>query len=337
MNAQRKIDIWADQPHYLDHVAPIWAALPDDVRGRFLVPNRLRDAAAAYGIDAVTLSDLSATALRWSQDVLVVCSWGGVQRWQRAGRPLVLLNHGAGQTYLGGHPAYSGGTGRDIVALFLEPGPHAAEATRMTLPAAPVVEVGCAKLDRWHDATFTAAKNAAPVVAVSTHWNCRVVAETGSAWSEYRAALLALADEYTVIAHAHPLIASRVRADAEAAGVEFVASFDEVLARADLYVSDTSSTLYEFASTGRPVLCVNSRRYRRRVHHGLRFWDAVPGLQCDRPADVAAQVKAALADPPEAQALRNRAVARAYVACDGHAAERAAAALVTFAETGQVR
>ena len=339
MNTEQKprrvplqVDVWVDQPHYLDHVAPIWHALPESTRGMFIVPNRLLAATQAKGIRPTRLTSLSVSTYRWSRNALLVCAWGGVLRWRNSDRPLVLLNHGVGQTYLGGHPAYSGGAGRERVDLFLEPGPHAAEATRTSLPGKAVVEVGCAKLDRWHDATLNAPRNPAPVVAFSTHWDCRVVPEAATSWPVYRDALLALKDRYQVIAHAHPLIADKVRADAEAAGVEFVASFDDVLARADVYLSDNSSTLYEFASTGRPVLCLNLDTYRRDVHHGLRFWDAAPGLQCDSPDELAARVADALADPVEAQQLRERALARAYVACDGQAAERAAGTLVAFCQ-----
>jgi hypothetical protein len=330
--ARRQVDVWADQPHYLDHVAPIWLALPADVRGFFLVPNRLLPATKAKGIEATPLGSLSGTTLRWSRNAMLVCAWGGVLRWRASKRPLILLNHGVGQTHIGGHPSYSGGAGRDRIDLFLEPGPHAAEATRASLPDARVAEVGCAKLDRWHDGTLTAAENSEPVVAFSTHWNCRVVPEANASWPVYKESLLALKGRYQVIAHAHPLIAQTVRADAEAAGVEFVEAFDEVLERADLYLSDCSSTLYEFASTGRPVLCLNIDAYRRDVHHGLRFWDAVPGIQCDSPDELVNKIEEALADAAPARALRAHALRRAYAACDGQSAARAAAAVVGFCE-----
>ena len=48
----------------------------------------------------------------------------------------------------------------------------------------------------------------------------------------------------------------------EAHGIEYVPDFDDVLRRADVYACDNSSTLYEFASTGRPVVVLNAPWYR---------------------------------------------------------------------------
>ena len=49
--------------------------------------------------------------------------------------------------------------------------------------------------------------------------------------------------------------------------------FDEVMERSTLYICDNSSTLYEFASTGRPVVVLNAPWFRRDIEHGLRFWE----------------------------------------------------------------
>jgi hypothetical protein len=326
------VDLWADHVHYLDHAAPIWNALPAEARGSFIVPKRLMAEAKARGVRPTCLNSIAASNIRWSTNVMIVCAWGGVLRWRRNRRKLVLLNHGAGQTYTGGHPAYSGGEGRERVDLFIEPGPHAAEATLRTLPSANVVQVGCAKLDGWHSGVNALPVNDKPVVAFSSHWDCKVSPEAAASWHVYKDALLGLKDDYVLLAHAHPLIASKVRAAAGQAGVEFVEHFDDVLRRADVYISDNSSTLYEFASTGRPVLCLNLPSYRRDVHHGLRFWDAVPGVECDTPEELPSKLKKAFADGKATQRKRQHAVGRAYVACDGNASERAAQAIVDFCE-----
>jgi hypothetical protein len=78
--------------------------------------------------------------------------------------------------------------------------------------------------------------------------------------------------------------------------------------------------LYEFASTGRPVVVMNAPQYRRDVHHGLRFWDYPPGLQVDRPEQLADTIARALSDPEPARALRAAAVAETYAYTDGRAA-----------------
>ena len=100
-----------------------------------------------------------------------------------------------------------------------------------------------------------------------------------------------------------------------------------MLDRADLLVGDNTSALYEFASTGRPVVVMNAPQYRRDVHHGLRFWDYPPGLQVDRPEQLADTIARALSDPEPARAVRAAAVAETYAYTDGRAAERAVAAI----------
>ena len=121
------------------------------------------------------------------------------------------------------------------------------------------------------------------------------------------------------------------------AGIEVMADFADVCRRSDLLVFDNSSVGFEFASTGRPVVCLEPYHYRRGVHHGLRFWDAIPGLVCQDRAGVpdavslTAIVERALEDPPEAQEAREQAVKLVYAHRSG-AAERAAKVLLDWAK-----
>ena len=113
----------------------------------------------------------------------------------------------------------------------------------------------------------------------------------------------------------------------EHAGIPFVADFRDVLRRADLYACDNSSTLFEFASTGRPVVVLNTPAYRRNIHHGGRFWDwATVGLQVDHPRDLVATIVRALVDPLEVRVERDRVLDLVYQPRTG-GAERAAAAI----------
>jgi len=108
-------------------------------------------------------------------------------------------------------------------------------------------------------------------------------------------------------------------------GIEPVEDFEDVLERADLYMCDNSSTLFEFASVGRPVVVLNAPWYRRHIEHGLRFWEAATvGVQVDHPAELRDAVMQALEDPPEQQAARQAAVRIAYTYTDGQASKRAA-------------
>lgn len=142
-------------------------------------------------------------------------------------------------------------------------------------------------------------------------------------------AIVRLASRYTVIGHGHPRAMADLAPWYRRAGIEVVADFADVCRRADLLVFDNSSVGFEFASTGRPVVVLDPYHYRRGVHHGLRFWDAIPGLVCADRAGVpdavslTAVVERALEDPPEAQEARERALELVCARRSG-AAERAA-------------
>jgi len=331
-------DFWATEPHFIDHLAPLWHALDPERRGTFWTTPALVGHAATLGVEAKAADGIP-RALRSGRWPIVTAAWGQAGKALSTRRPVVLLNHGSGQTFTGvSHPSYSGGAPelRRRIALFLEPGPHAAEATLASIPEARVVQVGPAKLDTWHTSPPKPAGER-PVAAISFHWRCKVVAEAGTAFDYYRSALADLAaGPWELLGHGHPTLWNEIRPIYEELGIEPVRRFDDVLARADLYIADGTSTLYEFASTGRPVLCLNTPAYRRDVHHGLRFWDAVPGLECDHPADLRSKVVEALEDPVEARVRRAHGVARAYVACDGQAAVRAAEAISVLIDEAAV-
>ena len=181
---------------------------------------------------------------------------------------IAYVEHGIGQPY-SGTLGYPGGAGRGTVGLFLSPNATAAAADRAAYPAARVEVVGDPGL-RY----VPHREPGPPAIAVSLHWECHLLPETRSAYRHHRSALPELARQYTVLGHGHPLAQGTLRRVWERLGVEFVPDWHEVARRADLYVCDNSSTLYEFAATGRPVVVLNAPWYRREVRHGLRFWSA---------------------------------------------------------------
>lgn len=271
-----------------------------------------------------------------------------------AGRPLVFVEHGAGQTYDGDpaaadNPCYPGGTGLERVVLFLAPNQDVAQRWRARYPQAPAVVVGCPKLDAWHSGAAAGAvtplrkaepeRTAAPghgpgvaVVALSFHWDCHLIPETTSAWPHWDPALAPLVaaaarSGWELWGHGHPRLWGRIERRWRALGVRLVPELADVLDHASLLVIDNSSAAYEFASLDRPVLSLNAPWYRRHVEHGLRFWSHVPGLALDDPRDLVDGIELALSDPPMAKALRARASERVYAQRDGHAAQRAVAAL----------
>lgn len=317
------IDALATEPHFLDHLAAVWSALPERQRGRFAVKPELADRARALGINPHA-------SLPRTQRPVMVAAYGDLKRARVAGkRRIAFVEHGAGQSYSNDHPSYSGGADRGDVGIFLVPNQHAAERNRRRYPDIPVRIVGCPKLDRLPKRSKRTDDR--PTIAISFHWQCGVTLETRSAWRAFRSVIPTLARTYHVLGHAHPRMLDFVRPHYERAGIEVVPDFDDVCRRADLYICDNSSTVFEFAATGRPVMLLNAPWYRRRVKHGLRFWDAAGvGINVDRYSGLLPGIKRALADPPEVRRARQAALRIAYAYRTG-AAERAAAAIVEWA------
>lgn len=325
-----RVDLVAGASQYLDHLAPVWHALPDRARGRLVVDRDLVSRAADLGITAEV-------GLDGPDRPTLVASFGDLRRMRDAGRSHVaLIEHGIAQSY-GGDPdwahrsSYPGGRGRDA-DLFLHPNETSAARDRAMYPEARVEVVGCPKLDGLPERE----PGPGPVVAVAFHWD-GAMPELRWAWPRFRHALVRLAAKYTVIGHGHPRAMADLAPWYRRAGIEVVADFGDVCRRADLLVFDNTSAGFEFASTGRPVVVLEPYHYRRGVHHGLRFWDAVPGLVCQDRAGVpdavslTAVVERALEDPPEAQEARERALELVYAHRSG-AAERAAKVLLDWAK-----
>lgn len=313
------IDVFCSAPWYVDHAAPIWLALPPEARGSFHVITK--SAPAARGLPGVTLD-----RLKPNQNPILVVSYGDLRAVAMAGRQRIALGqHGAGQSYSTEHPAYPGGRAQGAASLFLVPNAHAAERTRKAYPKAKVAIVGCPKLD-----TLTPREPDGKVtVAVSFHWDGPSIApELRSSWLHYRTQLPSVARKFHVLGHAHPKAMSRVERWYRAAHIEVVSSFDEVLRRADVYACDNSSSLFEFAATGRPVVVLNTPNFRRNVEHGLRFWAAsTVGVNVDVPHQLATGIADAIADPPEIRAAREAALDIVYQPRTGGAGLAASALL----------
>lgn len=328
-----RIDAIACERQFLDHAAPVWLVLPESVRGTFHVAEGLQERARGLGIEPTVID---ATALRRTPQqpardhgrLCLVASIGDTKIGRRLGYgPFVRLEHGAGQGYRDDRSgSYAGSRGNEDAALVLVPNEYAATLWRRTYPGARVEVVGSPVLDRLPRRE----PGSGPVIAMSWHWPGPGYA--GTAWGEYRGVLPDLMARYQVIGHQHPNWLQRSFAGPPSAwyaklGIPFVEEFDDVCRQADVYVADNTSTLWEFASTGRPVVVVNSRAWSRQVQHGLRFWDAANvGVNVDKPADLVAAVERALEDPPEVQAAREAALDIVYAYRSG-AAQRAAAAI----------
>lgn len=327
---QPKIDFLSTAPHYFDHLYPVWEALPDDLKGTFYVddvPFKSSDRIRERGIDCVSIS---AEKLVRNPNPIVVA---GLNPKLRSNPNLILLNHGAGQTYLNKgkhlHQSFSGGPDRDNILLFLNPNKRAYEADLQAYPLASHAMIGCPKIDSFLKKPRPS--NDIPVVAISFHFDSRVCEETRTSFPYYKDAIAQLSREpgIKLLGHGHPRIIDDLIPFYEALGVEIVRDFEEVIERADLYVCDNSSTIFEFASTDRPVLLLNSPWYRKDVEHGLRFWEhADIGIQCDYPADLPYLVRQALDDPEEIKLRRREHIKDVYAVLDGTSSQKAVEAIL---------
>ena len=331
-----KIDVLASEPHFIDHTAPVYAAMDPEVRGDFIITR-------SRWVGSVSTDELLERAHRRGvTDPLtelgpedrptLVASYGDLKQTSQKGRTrLAAIEHGIGQSFVDSrHGSYAGGLGRENVSLFLVPNRHSANRWHTAYPQAQVEIVGCPKLD------FLPRREPGdgPVVAISFHWGGGFPPETRSAFDNYRNVLADLAAAYTVIGHGHPRHIELLARYYKRLRIPVVHDFEDVCRQADVYACDTNSTLYEFASTGRPVVVLNKPGrdgYRKDVEHGLRFWEAATvGVQVDRPGDLIAKVAEAIADSPAQQAAREAALRIVYQYPDA-GAQRAALALTKWA------
>src|SRR5690606_12717225 len=169
--AVTRVDVYWTEPHFGDHIVPTFEQLPPERRGHVLnLPPGMEPPPG--------------------ENLLLVASWGDLQRARAAGRRVIFSEHGCGQFFrhpdgrLLLHSSYAGAA-RPGAVLILVPNEVTASAYEESglNPGVPVAVVGCPKLDPWIDTP--AEPNEERTVAISFHWDCRVVPETGSAWREY--------------------------------------------------------------------------------------------------------------------------------------------------------
>lgn len=312
-----KINVFASRTHYWDHISPIFQRLPEEMRG------------------TVTILDgpKNRRVMVQSGSLVIVGSTSDVKALRLGKNETIFVEHGAGQTY-NGVDGYSGSTGMEGVKLFLCPSNTVADRWEEKYPSTPSVVVGCPRLDLLR-AKRASRPKAEPIVAVAWHWDAKhLCPEARSAHLHYRKQMPEFIRAMRgrgirIVGHGHPREWSKFEQEWKTLGVEPWRDSWGMLARIDALVVDNSSIAYEAASLDIPVLSLNAPWYRRNVSHGLRFWDSVPGLQCDEPEDLADAVMATLADPAGARNLRAVAATAAYAFNDDKASERAAQAIIS--------
>lgn len=341
-----RVNVYASWPHYVEHTAPIFAALPARRRGLYMVAGqRELDALAALGLKA----KIRAVPLELAPGPVLVAAVGERRAVAAKGYTrIALMEHGAGQSYggqrlSGESSSYAGGASRDAYGLFLHPNEQAAARDRARYPRAEVAVIGSPAAE-----ALPRREPGGPLtLAVTFHGDMNVCEETRWAFPWIRNDLRDLvgSGDFAIIGTGHPRAFADLVPWYRKVGIEPVASFAEVSRRADVLMFDNTSAGFAFAATGRNVVVLNPPTYRLAVDHGLRFQRSAGcpitagphfcgaahvGVQVHRRPQLAAAVAAAFAGGPELEAQREAALGLVYTYRTG-SAKRAAAALASWA------
>jgi hypothetical protein len=331
-----KLDFFARRAHYLDHLAPIWNALPPARRGSFHVIQELESYARQELSDGCI--DIYEGGIPAGNDPIITAAYGDLNKVIRnPSRKIITVEHGVTQGF--GGAAYPNAKigNRARVDLALLPNEYVAGRFRAARSGSILYEViGTPKMDPFLPFLFPVTRPVnleLPVIALAFHWGNRrsQPAESGSAFEHYRSIIPDLSARYKVIGHSHPLAPDEHKQAMMRAGIEWVSDFREILNRADVYLNDLSSTMYEFLVTGKPVVILNAPWFRRSVHWGIRFWDySDVGLMVESPEQLFDVIDGTL---HEYRSIfveeRRHAVADLYPYA-GQAAQRAAAVLEKY-------
>lgn len=323
-----QVDFLATQPQYIDHIAPVWDALAEENVGSFYVPQELLGYAQYKLKHRLYLFTYERNDLvTFSDNPILVAAYGDMKYAHRINpsRRIYMMEHGTGHGFK--TAAYPDGPGeRDVVSLFLPPNQYTADRIR-SVRNTPCEVIGTPKLD-WVSNTFFS-RSSPPVVCISFHHGSKTrrPPEAGSAFEHYKDIIPELKKRYNLIAHGHPLSRVRDLPFYASVGVPFVEDFKDVMKLADIYVNDLSSTLYEFITTGKPVVVMNAPWFRKDVHFGLRFWDYSDiGFTVEQPNELQNAIDSTLRNPELFLHKRKKAVKDLFPYL-GHSAEHAAAVL----------
>lgn len=289
----QKADVLATEEQYIVHLLPVYVELLSRARaGYIFVPPTLYRFAHRLlkenNVDVnylVTYSndrELCATMVKRSGPVLV-SSMGDYNVALAWNRPLVLFEHGAGQTYGGRGVSFVGGVGRERASLIVVPRENLVELSMKKYPRIAHSAAGCPKLDWYIN------KPHGDAVCISFHWHSTFCPEADYSFPEYRSSIAELKKfcdrrHIELIGHCHPRARAEIKPFIQGLGIRFVDDFSDVCHESQIYICDNSSTIFEFAALGRPVVILNSKFYRKNVNYGLRFWDNVDcGVVVDEP------------------------------------------------------
>lgn len=304
-----KFDFLARQSYYVDHLAPIYNALPATDRGQFFVlENMVRD----YREKRVNQVYAYMDGGYCGENPIVVASYGDAVRAVESmpGRQVVLMEHGVGLTF--GKAAYADGHGqRGLLSLIPLQSNYVLNKVHKELRHIPHPVVGIPKMDKWFGMSQKSKgiMPTRPTLVFAFHHgdkNSRP-GETGSAWEYYIGALPELARHFNIVVHSHPSANPGRALLFSGMGIEVTSDFEWVMENADLLLNDCGSAAYEFAATGRPVILLNAPWFDKKSSWGIRFWDYSDiGPQVDEPHSLEKTIETVLRNPGNWDIQRRR-------------------------------
>ena len=276
------------ESHLIDHLAPIWNALPQENKTKFIVPKTLYNYANDKLIsNLISIDNYESIPKLTKQDTNVVCSLHNYNQLKSTGKNVFYFEHGAGQIYNCDHASYASGGGRKNVKKYFATNQICHDAFIKNHNAESYI-VGCAKLDQYSNRNWT--KN--NKICISFHWDCKVVPETQTSFFYYKDYLKKLQNSLKelgieLVGHGHPHSWDIFKYFYTSLEIPIMKNFDDIIEQCDMYIVDNSSTLFEFAATGKPVVVLNCPLYRKNIKHGMRFWEfADIGPQVDNANDL---------------------------------------------------
>lgn len=280
-----KFHVYGSEIQYTDHLRVVWAEL-GPYQGQCWFRGR---AGVVEGFQLIPFAP--ADFERWAkenppgEDYWLVASYQDLcALHQLRHKNLVLMEHGTGQTYVGvtDDSYISANRTRLCKALWMPN--QRATALQQSPTKTPVYQLPPYRVNYLQGLRRQKKPNTKPVVVVSFHYHgsgCPEQRATAQDWWDNGVlAHLAQLDTIQLVGHSHPRCLGDLQKTWASLGVPCLSRFDDVVTQADLYICDNSSTLFEAAACGIPVILLNGLRYRPSVRHGLRFWNyADMGLQ----------------------------------------------------------
>ncbi len=276
-----KISFLASQPHYLDHIAPVWRTLPKTNRGTLYIPEDMTLHANKLSVrDGHLLVYSRQNTILPGEEPVLVASYGDLLMAKKMNlqRKVLYMEHGTGHTFHSS--AYPDGPGkRDWADLFLAPNEYTKKKIKVARSTRCEV-IGTPKTD-WIIEAINPRKelkksfDIPATVAIGFHWGSRSnnPPESGSAFDHYKNIIPDLKREFNLLGYGHPLASKVYKPFFESLGIPYEENLMRVFVKADILINDLSSAMYEFLVTGKPVVVLNAPWFRREIEHGIRFWD----------------------------------------------------------------